>query len=84
MTKKRPPSLPDTVEDLFAFQRRRFERSILDELKHLIDIGAVVDSGRREADGTVRWTLNGSHPHWTGVYWEEVLAQEEIETANAH
>jgi hypothetical protein len=43
-------------------------------LKHRIAIGAVVDSGYRSEDGSVRWTLNRTHPYWADI-WEELNAE---------
>jgi hypothetical protein len=47
------------------------EADIKEALRHLIAIGAVVDSGFRSEDGEVRWTLDRTHPYWAQI-WEEI------------
>jgi hypothetical protein len=76
MTKKRSffQLTPTSVEGLFALSKRRFEKSIKKEIRHLIVIGALVDSGERGEDGEVRWAPVKTHPYWAHI-WEEIDAE---------
>jgi hypothetical protein len=43
------------------------DEELRETLRHLIAIGAVVDSGYRSENGSVRWTLNRTHPYWADM-----------------
>ena len=63
MTRKRKSHFPTDEELKKAF-------------RHLIAIGALVDSGNRGENGEVRWVRDKTHPYWAQPIFEEIEAEE--------
>jgi hypothetical protein len=64
MTRKRKPQFPTDEELKEAF-------------RHLVAIGAIIDSGNRGKNGEVMWTLDKTHPYWAQTNIEEIEAKED-------
>jgi hypothetical protein len=51
------------------------DQELKEAFKHLVAIGALVDSGNRGENGEVMWTRDKTHPYWAQPIFEEIEAE---------
>jgi hypothetical protein len=56
-----------TACDLSTMPRDEFNEIMKEGIRWFVEIGALVDSGHRDEDGSIRWVPDMSHPIWAQV-----------------